>query len=196
MTKEEVLKIIKERLPEKRYEHTLRVTDTAIVLAEKYGEDPQKAELASLLHDIAKYFSEQELYETITQHPEVPNTFLHYHPSIWHAPVGAVYAQEHLGILDMDILNAITYHTTGREGMSLLEKIVFLADYIEPGRHFPGVDEVRTLAESDLDQAVAKALANTIQYLVGKYASVFPDTIHAYNDLVTKVGKELQLKEK
>ena len=191
MNKEEALKVVRDHLPDKRYQHTLRVADTAIALAERYGEDPEKAEMAALLHDIAKYFPDKELYDVIAQHSDVPNIFLDYHPSIWHAPVGAIYVQEKLGIEDTDILSAITYHTTGREGMSPLEKIVFLADYIEPGRDFPGVEEVRQLAEEDLDQAVLKALANTIQFLVGKNSAVFPDTIGAYNDLI-RITKQIK----
>ncbi|GGE43364.1 hypothetical protein GCM10011391_22730 [Pullulanibacillus camelliae] len=194
MTKDDAIKKVRELLPDARYEHTLRVAETAVTLAKQYGADQEKAELAGILHDIAKYFPEDELYRTISSHPEIPNVFLNYHSSIWHAPVGAVYVQEQLGLLDLDIYNAITYHTTGRAGMSLLEKIIFLADYIEPGRDHPGVEPVRKLANKSLDQAVSLALVNTINYLIERYSPVFPDTIAAYNDLIRTTGKLLKQK--
>ena len=191
MNKEQALLEVKSHLPEKRYQHTLGVVESAIELANRYGVDSEKAEFAAILHDIAKFFSVDVLHDYIEVHDEIPDDFLDYHPSLWHAPVGALYAKQHLGIDDQDVIDAITYHTTGRSGMSALEKVVFLADYIEPGRNFPGVDEVRAMAKEDLDLAVCKALANTIQYLVEGYKQVFPDTISAYNDLVKISGKAL-----
>ncbi|MFC4618060.1 bis(5'-nucleosyl)-tetraphosphatase (symmetrical) YqeK [Camelliibacillus cellulosilyticus] len=192
MNKEEALKRVKDHLPRRRFEHTLGVAKTAVTLANRFGADPEKAELAAIFHDIAKYFSNDELKQTITAHPELPGHLLNYHPSLWHAPVGAVYVMEQYDIFDQDILNAITYHTTGRSGMSVLEKVVFLADYIEPGRDFPGVNEVRALAEEDLDTAVAKALANTMQFLIGKYQMIYPYTVDAYNDLIKNTGDRLK----
>jgi len=193
MIKDEMTKIVRKFLPDSRYEHTLRVAETAMLLAERYGADQKKAEMAGLLHDIAKCFSEETLYQTISSHSEIPNVFLKYHSSVWHAPVGAVYVREQLGLSDLDIYNAISYHTTGREGMSLLEKIIFLADYIEPGRHHPGVASVRKLANENLDQAVSLALINTINYLIACYSLVFPDTIAAYNDLIRTTGEPLRM---
>jgi len=193
MTKDEMMNRVRELLPDSRYEHTLRVAETAVTLAERYGADEKKAELAGLLHDIAKYFSEETLYQTISSHSEISDVFLNYHSSVWHAPVGAVYVREQLGLSDLDIYNAIHYHTTGREGMSLLEKIIFLADYIEPGRNHPGVAPVRQLANENLDQAVSLALINTINYLIECYSPVFPDTIAAYNDLIRVTGEPLRM---
>ncbi|MGV3487554.1 MAG: bis(5'-nucleosyl)-tetraphosphatase (symmetrical) YqeK [Tuberibacillus sp.] len=191
MNKEEALAQVKKLLPEKRYIHTLGVVESASELSIRYGADKEKAEMAAILHDIAKYFPVEQLREYIETHDEIPSGMLLYHPSLWHAPVGAVYVKEQFGINDQDVLDAITYHTTGRTGMTLLEKIVFLADYIEPGRAFPGVDEVREMAKASLDLAVAKALANTTLFLVENYKQVYPDTLAAYNDLIKDNGKRI-----
>jgi predicted HD superfamily hydrolase involved in NAD metabolism len=192
MNKEQFKRHVEGLLPEKRFQHTLRVAETAVKLAETYGSDPEKAEIAALLHDLAKYFDLEKMKESVATHSEIPNDFLHFHPELWHAPVGAVYAREVLNVLDQDILNAITYHTTGREGMSLLEKIIFLADYIEPGRNFPGVEDVRGLAKTDLDKAIAKALKNTIEFLLSHSAPIYPNTIHAYNAFISKLGGQVE----
>lgn len=190
MDKQSALNIVKDILPRHRFEHTQRVISQAVELAEIFGADIDKTEYAAILHDVAKYFDKEDMYEIINTNPEIPNELLNYHISLWHGPAGAVYARKNCGILDQDVLNAITYHTTGRSGMSLLEKVIFLADYIEPGRNFPGVDEVRAKAKNDLDQAVCQALVNTITFLLSKGAQVHPDTVDAYNDLI-KAKEEL-----
>ncbi|WP_279401525.1 bis(5'-nucleosyl)-tetraphosphatase (symmetrical) YqeK [Piscibacillus salipiscarius] len=99
---------------------------------------------------------------------DLPKDLLHYHPELWHGPVGSKMANKLFLIQDQDILGAIRYHTTGHQLMSLVEKIVFLADYIEPGRNFPVVHLARELSEKDLDQACHYALENSIQFLISK----------------------------
>ena len=183
--------IIKNILPEKRFQHVLRVRDTALDLAGKYGEDKDKTETAALLHDIAKYFEKDTLFEIIHNYPGITDDLLNYSEILWHGPAGAVYVKENYGVVDQDIFNAITYHTTGRRGMSRLEKIIFLADYIEPGRDFPGVDETRTMAGVRLDLGVAKALSNMVKFLVSRSNQVYPDTINAYNELIKIEGGHL-----
>ncbi|CAM3105411.1 bis(5'-nucleosyl)-tetraphosphatase (symmetrical) YqeK [Sporolactobacillus spathodeae] len=174
---------IKALLPSKRYRHSLGVSQTAGKLAAKYGADRDKAELAGMLHDIAKYFPDDALTAMLQRRPDYGTDFLSYSDKLWHAPAGAIYAEEKCGIDDTEILQAILYHTTGRAGMSLLEKIIFLADYIEPGRDFPGVDEVREAAKHDLDEAVFLELQKTTIYLMEKRQRVYPKTFEAYNDL-------------
>ena len=115
---------------------------------------------------------------------------LDFHSELWHAPVGAYLVEQEAGITDREILDAIKYHTTGRIGMTLLEKIVYLADYIEPGRSFPGVDEVREMAKNSLDAAMIGAVRNSIVFLINKKQAIYPDTFYTYNDLM------LNLKEK
>lgn len=192
MDKAEALENVKNLLPERRYQHTLGVVQAALELADRFGADRDKAELAAILHDIAKYFPEEEMVETIRSHAELDDELLNYHPSLWHAPVGALYVRDRLGVDDPEVLDAIRYHTTGRRGMTLLDKVVFLADYIEPGRDFPGVQEVRDIARTDLDAACAQALANTIRFLIEQYHDVYPDTLLAYNDLIKTTGRRLK----
>lgn len=186
MERNEALEIIKNHLPERRYTHTLGVLKTAEWLADKYGSDRKKAELAAIFHDYAKYRPAEEMRRIILEEP-LPKELLDFHPELWHAPVGAVLVKKEVGIEDGEILNAIKFHTTGRPAMTLLEKIVFLADYIEPGRNFPGVEKVRETAKDNLDLAVFQALQNTLIHLVGKGMSVYPDTIHTYNDFINRL---------
>lgn len=185
MDRNEALRIVKGQLPERRFKHTVGVMETAVALAKLYGADEKKAELAAIFHDYAKYRSREEMEKVILEE-NLPRDLLEHNIELWHAPVGAVLVEKETGISDEDILNSIRYHTTGRAGMTLLEKIIFLADYIEPGRNFPGVDEVRALARENLDLAMIKALANTISFLLEKRQLIYPDTIHTYNDLINK----------
>ncbi|WP_050615840.1 bis(5'-nucleosyl)-tetraphosphatase (symmetrical) YqeK [Bacillus testis] len=185
MNREKAMQIVKEQLPEKRYLHSVRVMETAVQLAERFQDDAKKAEMAGIFHDYAKYRPQEEL-KKIIEEQNMPKELLDFHSELWHGPAGAYLVEQEAGIADKDVLSAITYHTTGRQGMTQLEKIVFLADYIEPGRQFPGLDEVREAAKEDLDEAVLMALRNTISFLMSKRSTIYPDTFHAYNDLVKK----------
>ncbi|WP_042458609.1 bis(5'-nucleosyl)-tetraphosphatase (symmetrical) YqeK [Neobacillus dielmonensis] len=188
MERETALNLVKPQLTEHRYQHTLGVMETAITLAKRYGADEKKAEIAAIFHDYAKFRPKEEMKAIITEQ-NFPQDLLDFNAELWHAPVGAYLVEKEAGVTDQEVLNAIRYHTSGRPGMTLLEKIVYLADYIEPGRHFPGVEEVRQMAEEDLDQALIKAVQNTIMFLMRKNQQVYPETFHTYNDLI-KIGKE------
>jgi predicted HD superfamily hydrolase involved in NAD metabolism len=183
MEREVALQTVKEQLTDHRYQHTIGVMDTAIVLAERYGADVKKAELAAIFHDYAKFRPKDEMKQIIIDQGMEPQ-LLAFNSELWHAPVGAYLVEKEVGIKDEEILDAIRYHTSGRMGMSLLDKIIYLADYIEPGRHFPGVDEVRDLAKANLNLALIQAIKNSIQFLMRKNQPVYPDTIYTYNDLV------------
>lgn len=183
MNRETALAIVKEQLTEHRYLHTVGVMETAIKLAEKYSADSKKAELAAIFHDYAKFRPKEEMRGIIIKEG-MPAELLNYNSELWHAPVGAFLAEKEAGIDDKEVLDAIRYHTSGRPRMALLEKIIYLADYIEPGRHFPGVDEVRDLARTNLNQALIKAVQNTIMFLMKKGQPVFPASFQTYNDLV------------
>ncbi|OZI13107.1 phosphohydrolase [Bacillaceae bacterium SAS-127] len=189
MNREQALKIVKEQITEHRYNHTLGVMHTAIELAEKYGADPQKAELAAIFHDYAKFRPKEEM-ATIIEREGMDPRLLSAHSELWHAPAGAYLVQTEVGIDDPEVLDAIRYHTSGRVGMTLLDKVVYLADYIEPGRHFPKVEKVRKLAKEDLDEAVIKAVKNTIKFLMKRNKPIFPDTFDTYNDLTKKQKEE------
>ncbi|AMA72304.1 MULTISPECIES: bis(5'-nucleosyl)-tetraphosphatase (symmetrical) YqeK [Aneurinibacillus] len=184
MKREQLLEAVRGQMTKHRYEHTLGVMETAVRLAEKYGADKTKAETAAILHDYCKFWSEENMRKIIETTPHIPKDLLEHDKELWHAHVGAEAVRRDLGIEDEEILNAIRYHTSGRENMTLLEKVVCLADYIEPGRQFPGVEELRQVAEEDLDRALAKALGGTIAFLVNREKRIYPLTVLARNSLI------------
>lgn len=185
---EEIKHRVQQVLTADRYGHTIRVLETALALAEQYQADEVKTAYAALLHDYAKCFTIDELREYILTY-ELPQSLLEYHFELWHGPVGAKIAENEFGIKDEDVLHAIYYHTTGRKHMTRLEYIIFVADYIEPARNFPGVEEVRMLAKDDLRIAARTALKNTIIYLMKKDSIIHPDSFGAYN-MLTETIKE------
>jgi predicted HD superfamily hydrolase involved in NAD metabolism len=187
MDREIALQTVKVQLTDHRYQHTIGVMETAIDLAKRYGVDVKKAELSAIFHDYAKFRPKDEMKQIIINQG-MEQQLLEFNSELWHAPVGAFLVEKEVGLNDEEILDAIRYHTSGRVGMSLLDKIIYLADYIEPGRRFPGVDEVRDLAQDNLNQALIQALKNSIQFLMKKNQPVYPDTIYTYNDLV-KLGR-------
>lgn len=182
-----IRELVKSQLSADRFNHTLRVTETAIELAKRFGGNIEDVTVAALLHDYAKDKSEHRLRERIQQFG-LPEELFDYDVELWHGPVAAKIAEQKLHIKDVDIVNAIYYHTTGRAGMSLVELIVFVADYIEPARSFPGVDVVREVARHDIVAAARNALKNTIIFLINKNVTIHPHTFLAYNDLTIKLG--------
>ena len=163
---------LKEKLPKKRYEHTLGVAYTAAALAMCYGEDILKAELAGILHDVAKAKKSSELKDDMKEYID-PYTDGDYvaliadkAPQILHAIYAPYLAKKDYEIEDKDILSAIRWHTTGKKDMTMLEKIVFVADYIEPNRKkLPDLDRIRTLSFHDISEAVKVIAKSTIEYL-------------------------------
>lgn len=159
---EELEKILKK----KRYQHTLGVRYTAQAMAMCLGEDIQKAGYAGLLHDCAKYMSDSDMQKECKKNRIRVSDAEKRQPSLLHAKLGACYAHKRYGIEDQQIINAIRWHTTGKAEMSTLEKIIFIADYIEPNRKMlPGMEQIRKAAFCDLDQAMYLILKNTIAYL-------------------------------
>ncbi|HAM81314.1 bis(5'-nucleosyl)-tetraphosphatase (symmetrical) YqeK [Ornithinibacillus bavariensis] len=194
MKKDEAIAIIEPYLTKPRFEHTLRVAETAVKLASKYDVSVEKAELAAIFHDYCKYRSLEEMARII-EASSLPKDLLEYHHELWHGPVASLLIEQEYGIEDQDIKNAIYYHTTGRANMSKMEMVVFVADYIEPGRSFEGLDEVREMAEKELIRTTWMVSRNTIQFLMGKKSRIYPDTFHAYNDLTKRLdgGKKFEL---
>jgi len=186
MEREKALELVKIQLTAHRYQHTLGVMETAISLAKRYGADVKKAEIAAIFHDYAKFRPKDEMREIIISQG-FPQDLLTFNSELWHAPVGAYLVEKEAGIRDHEVLDAIRYHTSGRLNMTLLDKVIYLADYIEPGRHFPGVDDVRELAQENLDISLIKAIQNTILFLIKKNQTVYPDTFFTYNDLINKL---------
>ncbi|WP_405169110.1 bis(5'-nucleosyl)-tetraphosphatase (symmetrical) YqeK [Paenibacillus sp. FSL H3-0286] len=182
-SREALIEAVSAQMPDKRWKHTLGVMETSIQLAKQYGADPERAETAAILHDVAKYWPVEIMKEIIEQN-QLNLDLLVYDKQMWHSEVGAFVAEKDYGITDPDIINAIRFHTSGREDMSLLEKIVCLADYIEPGRDFPGVDKIREKAQVSLEEGLVAGFDSTISLLLEKRRVIFPLTVLARNDLV------------
>ena len=178
---DEIKNKLQKVLSSKRYEHTLGVEYTCCALAMRYQEDLEKARIAGLLHDCAKYLTGNELLEECKKADLPVSREEEAFPELLHAKAGAEFAKKQYGIEDSDILSAITWHTTGRPDMSLLEKIVYIADYIEPNRNqAPRLKELRELAFSDLDLCLTEILSGTISYLKERGGVMDPMTIAAY----------------
>lgn len=165
----------------KRYEHTLGVAYTATALAMRYGASLKNAEMAGLLHDCAKCMSDEKRLAICEKHNISINEIEKRNPFLLHAKVGSFLAMEEYHVDDSDVINAILNHTTGRPGMSLLEKIIFVADYIEPGRkQAPNLTEIRKLAFMDLDQALIRILRDILEYLQSTGSECDPMTRKTY----------------
>ncbi len=184
-TRDELLAKINKQLKPKRFKHVQRVEQTAIKLAKINGVNLEKASIAGLVHDYAKQRPDEDFIAAIKQYQLDP-ILLDYGNAIWHGVVGAELIKHELGIYDEDILNAVRHHTTGAVYMSPLEQIVYMADYIEPERDFPGVDVARQLAETDLAKSVAFQAKHTLQYLVDNGKPVYPKSIDTYNAWVPR----------
>ena len=162
-----------------RLEHTRGVVETAEKLALKYGADVEKAKTAAWFHDIAKNMDVEELDRQVKE--KGLEGRLTGNPDLSHSKVGACLLKDEFGIDDEDILNAVAFHTTGRAGMSTLEKIIFLADAIEPSRKQPGVDSVRTIAMEDLDRACLASVERSIEHVGARGKYLDEDSIEARN---------------
>lgn len=161
-----IRKKMEKTLDSKRFEHTLGVAYTAASLAMRYEEDVNRALTAGLLHDCAKCISNEKKIAICEKHNIPINDVERESPFLLHAKVGSYLAMKQFNIHDQDIINAILNHTTGRPGMSALEKIVYVADYIEPGRkQAPNLKLIRKTAFRDLDKALLQILGDTLQYL-------------------------------
>ena len=184
-SRENLMQKIQMRMSEQRFKHVLGVEETAVALAKKYGASPEKASIAALTHDYAKERPDEEFKMVIVRDGFDPE-LLNYNNAIWHGLVGASFVERELGITDAEILHAIRVHTTGAAKMSLLDKIIYVADYIEPGRDFPGVQDARASAWADLDEAVAFETKHTLAHLLAQEQQIYPKTIETYNYWVAK----------
>ena len=186
----EIDKYVKGKLDAERYEHTKRVLKKAKQLAKLYNAPIDKVKIGAYLHDVAKLFKIADmLLLTADKYPEVYNESYRI-PQILHGFAGAEAAEKELNITDQEILDAIRYHTIGKAGMSLVSKIVYLADAIEDGRDWDGVEKTRKLAEKDIDEAILYELDKKIEYLMKKRSLIHPNTIDFRNDLLNNMKKE------
>ena len=183
LTRNELIQAVKSQMSLKRFQHVLGVEQAAIQLAGKYNVSIEAASIAALTHDYAKERSDKEMQDLIYRE-QFDLELLDYGSNIWHGLLGAFLVKQELGIADLDILNAIKHHTIGAEKMSLLEQVIYVADYIEPGRDFPGVEYARKLAAENLQAAVRYETKQTLQHLIENNRKIYPKTIATYNKWV------------
>lgn len=177
-----IRKAMEKALDAKRFEHTLGVAYTASCLAMCHEENVKNAELAGLLHDCAKCLDNSKKIKICEKHNIHINSIEAKNPFLLHAKVGSFLAMEYYGVRDKDIINAILNHTTGRPGMTKLEKIIYIADYIEPNRkQAPNLAVIRRLAFVDLDQALLMILEDTLSYLETIKTDIDPMTQKTYD---------------
>ena len=161
-------KIIRERMGDYRFSHSVNVAKEAKKLAKHYGADENKAEIAGILHDITK-----EIHA----------------PKLWHGMSGSIVVRDELGIDDEDILNAIRYHTTGRAGMSLLEKVIFTADFTSEERTYSGVATMRKKSKKSLEEAMLYGYQFTFKDLSKRQFAIHPDEVACYNEIVLQISQ-------
>lgn len=184
MNLEDYKAVIRPFLSEKRFFHSECVAKRARELAVRYGADPKKAETAGILHDIMKDTPQDEQLKMMDQFGIILTDVERAAPKLWHAMLGAAYLKNKLKIDDAEILSAVRYHTTGRKGMTLLDKILFIADFTSDDRDYPGVEEIRKAADKSLDEAMIAGIVFTIKDLADACKPIHPDTIAAYNQTV------------
>ncbi len=175
---------IEKNLSEKRKAHVRGVAETAVKLAEAYGADADKARQAALFHDMFRSTPVDVLNMYVRQ-LGLDSVYLD-KANLAHGPIAAIIMERDYGIADADMVQAVRYHTTGRAGMSLLEKVLFLADAMEPGRDYPGVEKIRELAKESLDKACLCSMERSIAYIRERGLFLHEDTIKARDDLKRK----------
>ena len=176
--------ILQKRLNEKRYYHSLCVADEAKRLAEKYGGNPDKAYLSGLLHDITKNAPDEEHLQIFKEFGIILTDIEQNAKKLWHAMSGALYVKIILEINDPEIIDAVRDHTTAKAKMSLLAKILYLADFTSIDRDYEDVDVIREYVDESLEKAFIYALQYSITDLVNQGRAVHPDTVEAYNQAV------------
>ena len=175
MKKEKMMYRLKKALDAQRYRHTLGVAETAREMARRFGADEEKAELAGLLHDCAKCMTLEQMLKAAKG--EEADAVMRESRALMHAVAGMCVARDIYGVTDPAVLSAIRWHTTGRAGMSRLEKIIYLADIIEPNRKpFPEIERLRTLAMTDLDEAMHYALRTSLEHIRKQGKTLHEDT--------------------
>lgn len=183
----EFLEILKTRLTPQRLYHSICVAEKAKELAEIFGGESEKAYTAGLIHDIMRYEPPEKMIELIESDGQVLTESEKKITVTLHAVAGEVYLRKVLGVTDGEILSSVRYHTTGKEDMTLLEKIIYAADLTSADREYPDVNEVRALAEKDLDRTVLRGLSFTIEDNARKCRPIHIDTVKAFNYLAERI---------
>lgn len=180
LSSDEIIAKEKANMDDKRFQHCVRVSKTAKKLARLNNYSENKAALAGFVHDYAKQVPVKE-YRKVIETEDFDRDLLNWNRAIWHGIVGTYFIKRDLKITDPEILQAVRRHTTADIEMTTLDKIVFMADFIEPGRDFPGVDQARKITYKNLNEGVGYQLAHTLEYLIEQRSKIYPRTLEAYN---------------
>ena len=189
MTVDEAKALVKSRLSEKRYKHTINVKKMAVKLAKRYGADEEKAALAALLHDSAKELPKAEMLQIFADNAIIAKNAAKRPAPVWHGYAASVLCQTQWGVTDPEILSAIECHTTGKQNMSLLDKIIYMADMTSAERDWPGVEKLRKLEMKDLDAAMLAALRQTNGFVLSEGKPLDPESKAAYEDILAHSGQ-------
>lgn len=179
-----------QHVSKKRLKHSLGVAETAVLLAKKYGADPVKAEAAGLLHDCSKGLSHAEMVAAARSFGLEPDVYQLQNPELLHPYLSARMAQRDLRVDDGEVLRAIARHMCGAPDMTVLDAVVNLADYIEPTRNYPDVDEMRSMAEGSLFDTLCECLGRTMILTIKSGSILHPDTLVTWNALLMRNAKK------
>lgn len=188
---EEIVADLKNRLKKERFAHTLRVMEMAQKLASFHGVCQEKARMAALLHDCGKLKNETLQKKAIEKYQLVLTPFMEQNFQLVHAPLGEQIARHRYGVTDKQILKAIRYHTAGHPKMDLLAKIIYVADVVEEGRQFDGVQTLRSMAFDHMDKACVACMDNTVMFLIQKGWMIDPVVIRARNACIQKIEEDI-----
>jgi predicted HD superfamily hydrolase involved in NAD metabolism len=194
LTIDEVKDKLKEYETERRIVHSIGVMNTALELYEKWGGNRTVLTYAALLHDVARDIPIQNLVEIAIENGYNIDPIEKENPILLHAPVGAIIAKKDFGVKDENILNCIKFHTTGRPGISLNEAIIYVSDFIEPGRNFDDARKVREIAFVDLTEAVLEETTLNVTYLMNSRKPIHTRTIEMFNSLLKKQLTKSEIK--
>ncbi len=189
MTFTECEQEVQRHLTGKRFYHCQCVAACCAELARRYGADVEKARLAGILHDIMKDTAEEEQLKIIDKFGIMLSEAERRNQKLWHAVSGAAYVRHVLGLQDREVLDAIACHTGGKSGMTRLDKVLFVADYISADRDYPGVDKLRALSHSSLEEVMIEGIAFTIQERMERRYTLEPRSIQAYNEALWELEK-------
>ncbi len=178
------IEYLQNNLDKKRFKHSLNVAEESVKLAEKYGYNKDKAYLCGLLHDICKNESKENMLQMFKEFGIILDDIQKSQYKLWHAILGAKFITEKFGIDDVEIVEAIRYHTTGRANMTKLDKILYLADFISADRDFEGVEKLREFAYFNLDVAILECFKFSINELCSMNKPIHIDTLEGYNFLI------------
>ncbi len=182
------MEYLRNSISEKRYYHSINVSNTAKKLAEFHKCDVFKAEIAGLVHDCARDMDMAFQMDCLAKEGIIADDLTIASKELLHGPAAVHICRSVFGIEDKEILMAVRYHTTGRKGMSLLEKVIYMADFIEPGRVFEGIEDLRHMAFENLDMALLLAFDSTIKHIISNNGLIHFDTIQSRNSLIKKLA--------